>query len=205
MPASWTRMLDVRTWTALTEENWQRSAAAWAWLKNYTLSRRGGSLPALSLKDGLWSRLVPSHVILCQGEGGQAYASLGNATWASLTWPLNESGRTPDGLPMFQWSRGPTAWLYVTSPSEWFVIPSVAVRIRTGMVLRATGSAEPLMKYSLSHTNNLNFEDLKRCCEFLELDVANKRTVSELLAALAQHFSPGTNHTHHCSSSLWPK
>ena len=111
MPASWTRMLDVRTWTALTEENWERSAAAWAWLKNYTLSRRGGSLPALSLKDGLWSRLVPSHVILCQGEGGQAYASLGNATWASLTWPLNESGRTPDGLPMFQWSRSPTAWL----------------------------------------------------------------------------------------------
>ena len=91
---------------------------------------------------------------------------------------------------MFQWSRGPTAWLYVTSPSEWFVIPSVAVRIRTGMVLRATGSAEPLMKYSLSHTNNLNFEDLKRCCEFLELDIANKSTVRELLAALAQHFSP---------------
>ena len=120
--------------------------------KERQLLGRGGSLPALSLKDGLWSRLVPSHVILCQGEGGQAYASLGNATWASLTWPLNESGRTPDGLPMFQWSRGPTAWLYVTSPSEWFVIPSVAVRIRSGMVLRATGSAEPLMKYSLSHT-----------------------------------------------------
>ena len=62
------------------------------------------------------------------------------------------------------------------------------IRTQDGMALKAK-CAEPLMKYCLCHKNHLNWEDLKRCSEFLGI-FDHRRNCKEILEALAQHFCP---------------
>ncbi len=89
---------------------------------------------------------------------------------------------------MFKWSQGPATWLFVTDPDKWVAMEAEGIRTRDGMVLKSGGS-EPLVKFTLCHTNQLSFEDLGRCCEHLKLPSGNSHT--KRLEALADYFCPG--------------
>ena len=180
MQPRWIKLVGRRTWKPLTEEGCHLSQAAFRWL----LNRQQGE----KLENGLFSKLVFPFVVIC--SAGLAYASLGNAAWAVLAWPLIPVA----GGYVFQPAAG-VRWLHVTDPSQWEVIEvEGAFRPSMGIVLNQVGEPLPLIRYFVlrhPHSNKIVFQDVCRIavhlgCFDAQAVVAQSR--DQLMTKICEHF-----------------
>ena len=185
MSGQWTTMWGNRTWKPLTEEGNHRSQAAWIWLHKCL-----GGEPGMSLKSALFSRLVVPFVLVACSSDARVYASMGNASWAALGWPVMQLGANEDGLESYAWKSGEQMeWFHVTNPSDYYVIPTVGERAAMGVAFKQTAARVPLMRYcALHHSSLLTHADLGMCATHLNLDVAEGASRVQLLAAIQLHF-----------------
>ena len=183
LPSSWTAMWGKRTWKPLTEEGNHTSQAAWIWL--HARAQLG-----LATRLALWSKLVPCFTLIARVADGEVYASMGNATWAVLGWPMKKVATNDDGWDSYVFQPGAAVeWLHVTGPMDWAVIPLVGERCAMGIVLKQIADRVPLMRYSLlHHSRTLSHKDLSECAAHLALDVGTGPSRLDLLKALASHF-----------------
>jgi hypothetical protein len=180
LPSSWTAMWGKRTWKPLTEEGNHKSQAAWRWLH-----ARG----ELAVSLALWSKLVVPFMVVVRVADGKVYASMGNATWAVLGWPMTL-------VPCLHGSNfyafQPAAaveWFHVTAPMEWEVIPFAAEQSAMGVVLKQIADRTPLIRYTvLRHSRTLSHQELVDCATHLALDVGSRPSRLDLLKAFVSHF-----------------
>ncbi len=176
LPPAWSRLMKPgKTWHTLNEETLQRASAAWVWMRAY-MDGRGRSLPeATRIGDGRMSKLAPPCAILRHNvDGGQTFASLGNRVWAALGLPLQDFD--VDGELHYAFVRTPVVWFHIHAPGQWEVVPFVAVRCEgRGVVMKATGPPQPLVKYVLTtkNTHMLNADDLRRLVDHFALQPAS--------------------------------
>jgi hypothetical protein len=190
MSERWTHMMGRRSWNALTEETMHKSAAAWRWLHTYV---PGG--PA-KLDSALFSRLVLPFTLIKNDEGA-VYASMGNALWAALGWPLtpviagSDEADGSAGVYAFA-AEGSMMWIHVTSPLAWYVLPMVGDRAAGGIVFRQTAEPVLLMHFFLVNRRNPkpSYEELVMCAKGLHLEFdVRQPSRQQLLRALADHFN----------------
>ena len=186
MSAQWTKIWAPRYWKPLTEEGNHKSQAAWAWLQQ----RMGGGAVTTSLGSARFSKLVVPYVLVKRSSDAAVYASMGNASWAALGWPMNEAGADEDGLKCYAWQpEAGMVWFHVTDPSDWHVIPSLGVRGARGILSKQTAEPVPLLRYCLlHHSSTIAYQELVSCVSHLSLAVAEGSTRVQLLAALNTHF-----------------
>ena len=197
LPKAWSRMMKPgKNWHTISEETLQRAAAAWVWLHTY-MDGRGRSLPDTTLiGDAMMSKWVPKCVILTHNvDGGQSVASFGNRVWGALGLPLQDV--QIDGVVHYKFARTPVVWLHIASPSEWGVLPFVAVRAEThGVVMKPTDQPQSLVKHMLSNknTNLLTHADLQRLVNHLGVQpaTAGEPTTAQLISYLAFHSGGNT-------------
>ena len=95
-----------------------------------------GKLP---LGAARFSKLVLPHTLMQSHGGGQVYASMGNATWAWLGWPVIDSQELIEETHLKFDPEGSVNVLHVTNPSDWQVLSFSAIRGVEGIVLRRSG------------------------------------------------------------------
>lgn len=185
MSAPWTTMWGNRTWKPLTEEGNHKSQAAWVWLHKCL-----SGAPGTNLGSALFSRLVVPFVLVARSSDAQVYASMGNASWAALGWPMTRIGATGDTLETYIWQvGGGMEWFHVTDPSDFHVIPTEGQRAARGIVLKQTAERVQLMDYCVrNHSSGLTHADLVMCCTHLQLDLDLKSSRAALLTAVNLHF-----------------
>ena len=186
-----------KTWHTINEETLQRATAAWVWLHAY-MEGRGASLPLETrIGDALMSKWVPPCVILRHNApGGSTIASMGNRVWAALGLPLQEFDI--DGVVHYTFeARARVVWYHVIAPEQWDVVPFVASRHEVqGVVMKVTGTPEPLPKHCLQNknTNSLTDHDLHRLLVHLQLSQAESpeendaARLASIIATLAEHY-----------------
>ncbi len=189
LPKEWSQVLHPRkTWPTLSEATNQRMAAAWSWLDKFLLGR-GVSLPNdTRIGFALFSKLVLPGTIV--RKGGVCFASLGNALWGALGWPLDAFDVA--GGRVFEFRRAPVEWIHVIDPREWEVVPFAAVRHmdRGKILMEQRGEETPLMQHCLLQKgNNLHCDDLARCAALLGA-AAPPGDAEALLGALAHALAP---------------
>ena len=186
MSEQWTKIWGTRHWKPLTEEGNHKSQAAWAWLQK----RMGEGAVTTSLGSARFSKLVVPYVLVKRSSDAAVYASMGNASWAALGWPMNEAGADEDGLKCYAWQpEAGMAWFHVTDPSDWHVIPSLGVRGARGILSKQTAEPVPLLRYCLlHHSSTIAYQELVSCVTHLSLVVEEGSLRPQLLAALNTHF-----------------
>ena len=180
MTPRWIKLVGRRTWKPLTEEGSHLSQAAFRWLLNRPQGEK--------IEKGLFSKLVfPFDVVR---SAGVAYASLGNAAWAALAWPLT----SVEGGYVFQPTAG-VRWLHVTDPSQWDVIEvEGAFRPSMGIVMNQVGEPLPLIRYFVlrhPHSNKLAFQDVCRIAVHLgcfDAQAAAAQPRDKLMTSICEHF-----------------
>ena len=89
---SWTKLMGRRTWKSPTPEGIHVAVAAWRWLQNY-MAGYGMGLPGRCIDSASFSKLVMPHVLVLRDDDpDRVLASLGNAKWAALGWPVVRAG-----------------------------------------------------------------------------------------------------------------
>ena len=141
------------------------------------------------LGDALFTRLLGEDMVL-QGADGRVWASLGNAVWAALVYPLCERHRYPSGLRSFNWGGGNSAleFVHVVDPSSWLVLTCrSALAPAQGIHLEETEPPLPLLEASLrDRSRMLTMDLLQQVADYLHIGgVRNER--SALLRAVANH------------------
>ena len=181
MSLRWIKIVGRRSWKPLTEEGCHGSQAAFRWLLNRP--------PGEQLEKALFSKLVFPYVVICSADG-LAYASLGNAAWAVLAWPLSS---VADGF-VFQPNAG-VVWLHVVNPSQWDVIEvEGAFCMSTGIILRQVGAPMALIRYFAlrhPHSNKIGFQDVCRVAVHLDcfdVSTAAQQSRDQLMQSICQHF-----------------
>ena len=177
----WIKLVGRRTWKPLTEEGCHLSQAAFRWLLNRPQGEK--------LEKGLFSKLAFPFVVI--RSAGLAYASLGNAAWAVLAWPLISVA----GGYVFQPAAG-VRWLHVTDPSQWEVIEvEGAFKPSMGIVMNQVGEPLPLIRYFAlrhPHSNKIAFQDVCRIAVHLgcfdDAQAAAAQSRDQLMKRICEHF-----------------
>ena len=116
--------------------------------------------PPVNLAAGLFSKIMFLGVVVRQV--GSDHASLGNASWCALVWPLRVDGRDEDGTYSWGFEEGGSAeWVFLTNPLSWHTFPHKAIRLNKGIILEQVGAEEPLLKWSLRQAFVSHF---RICC-----------------------------------------
>ena len=95
--------------------------------------------------------------LLAPSTHGGMYASLGNATWMALGWPVERVELDPVSL---MWSykfqpAGEVESIFVTNPDEWQVVPTTTyIRSNVGIHLRQVAAPVPLLRYSVEESSS---------------------------------------------------
>ena len=180
MHPRWIRLVGKRSWKPMTEEGSHSSQAAFRWL----IGRPQGE----TLEKALFSRLVFPFVVI--RSAGLAYASLGNASWAVLAWPL----ALVDGGFVFQQAAG-VCWVHVTDPSQWEVIDiEGVVSASVGVVMKPVHDPLPLIQYFASRyplSSKINFQDVCRIAVHLgiaDVPAAAAQSRDQLMKSICEHF-----------------
>ena len=187
LPKPWSKIMSpVKTWPSLTEDAINKSTAAWVWLHNYMQMRTQN--PDLQISSALWTKFVLPYFVLL--HEAVAWASLGNAVWASLGIRL--SVEVVGGTSCYLFPRHESIeWFHVTEPSDWSVGLVEATRNSSkGIVLEAIGEAIPLLQHTLqTNSKALGIADLTRCAEYFQVVLSTNP--NELLQSIAEHLKPG--------------
>ena len=93
MTRQWTTIWGNRSWKPLIEEGNHKCQVAWHWLQ----TRMGGAA-ATSIASALFSKLVLPYVLVKRSSDSVVVASMGDASWAALGWPVTRVGEGDDGL-----------------------------------------------------------------------------------------------------------
>lgn len=202
MPASWSALMGRRTWASPTPEAAHRATAAWQWLHTY-LSRPAAADP-LPISHGWLSSLLRPFTVVA--GHGQLFASLGNARWAALVWPLRRLA-IPGGsaeAELLQWDGSDNAsaqWLHITDLKDWHVLPVQVVsplaarstypslgQEGRSILLRVIGAPIALLNYFFREKTCLSHADLLRLARDLELgDYPSSTARQVLIQAIAAH------------------
>jgi len=198
MSERWTSIMGKRNWNALTEESMHKSAAAWRWLQTFV---PGGHV---KLDSALFSRLVLPFTLI-QNDAGAVYASMGNAVWGALGWPVSPVAVGPDsdetdpdaaGMSAYAFdAQGSMTWIHVTNPLEWHVLPMAGARAAGGIILKQIAAPYSLMHFFLANRKNPlpSYDELLMCVKCLNLEFDSRQPPrKELLKALAVHFGDAT-------------
>ncbi len=87
LPKHWSRTLHPnKAWCSLSEAVTQRNSAAWMWLHTYMRLR--GQQEHVRLSSATFSKLLLPCTLVLRTTDDTAFASLGNAVWAALGWPM---------------------------------------------------------------------------------------------------------------------
>ena len=165
-------------------------AAAWHWLHEGAGLHVGG--PPVNLAAGLFSKIMVLGVVVRKVGSDNFWASLGNASWGALVWPLRVDGQDEDG--MYSWGfdvGGSAKWVFVTHPLNWHTFPHEGIRINKGIILKQVGADDPLLKCSLRQSIRFSFQDLLRLAGHCGMEGDASCTREFLLDSLANNFSPG--------------
>lgn len=210
LPASWTAVMGRRTWPSPTPESAHRATAAWAWLRTY-MDRPAAADP-LPISRGWLATLVRPFTVVV-GPGGQLVASLGNARWAALGWPLRrltvpECSGGAEAEHLLQWDGGASAqWFHVTDLKDWHVLPVQAISPLTArlaypslaqdqppsVLLRVTGAPVTLLSHFFCEKTCLSHAELLRLAQYLELGNFSSNTDRcVLIQAIAEHAADGS-------------
>ena len=185
MSPRWIEIAGRRTWKSLYEEGSHQSQAAWQWRLNRTDE---------PLESALFSKLVqPYIIILKQGANGveAAWASLGNACWAVLAWPLVPAS---GGQHRYAFSPGGGAtWIHITNPSAWRVAQVQGCMSSEGIVLDRLEEPMPLIRYfavTFPDSPKLSFKDVVRIAIHLGIDrsTASASSRGQILKLICAHF-----------------
>ena len=129
MPNEVCEILGEKTWLSPNAETSLVALAAWQWLHHYLQTtgndaNAGGLQPSISAAR--FTKLVQPHVMMSKsGNEPEFFASLGNARWAALGWPLTEVNVAGHLLYKFS-SLGAATWFHVTDLNQWQVWPTEA-------------------------------------------------------------------------------
>ena len=182
MSPRWIQIAGRRNWKSLYEEGSHQSQAAWHWLLNRTDE---------PLESALFSKLVqPYIIILKQGANGveAAWASLGNACWAVLAWPLVPAS---GGQHRYAFSPGGGAtWIHITNPSAWRVAQVQGCVSQEGIVLEGLEEPMPLIRYfavTFPDSAKLSFKDVVRIAIHLGID-PSASSREQVLKLICAHF-----------------
>ena len=126
--------------------------------------------------------------VLIARSDARVYASMGNAAWAGLGWPvmqLDEEGE----LRTYAFQQGGCMeWFHVTDPSDYHAIPTVGQLRDRGIIFKQTAQAVPLMRHCFAsgHSVTLSHEDIVRCARHLQIADGGSRV--KLLELISLHF-----------------
>ncbi|CAE8673040.1 unnamed protein product, partial [Polarella glacialis] len=193
------RIQDLVAWLErLIGGNHAQMCSGFRWLQNYV---PGGPV---KLDAALLSRLVLPFTLIQNNEGA-VYASMGNASWAALAWPVSPVAAGADeaadvvdeaGMSCYAFdAEGSMTWIHVTNPSVWHVLPMAGARAAGGIVLKQIAEPVLLMHFFLANRKNPepSYEELVMCAKRLNLEFDGKQPKrQELLRALADQFGDAT-------------
>ena len=184
MSPRWIQIAGRRSWKSLYEEGSHQSQAAWQWLLNRTADE--------ALECALFSKLVqPFIIILKQDANGveAAWASLGNACWAVLAWPLVPAS---GGQHRYAFSpRCGATWIHITNPSAWRVAQVQGCMSSEGIVMDRLEEPMPLIRYfatTFPDSAKLSFKDVVRIAVHLGIDNPGGNSRAEILKLICAHF-----------------
>ena len=195
LPEEWSRILHPnKVWATLSEDVTQRAAAAWHWLHTFVRGQEDGSLQAgVQIETAQFSKLASPCILMERAVGDAVVASLGNAVWGALVWPMQRVTLN-DGAAAFMFSRmGPVTWLHIVNPSDWHVLPWKAARhCDHGVLLEQCGDPISLLRHGLGNKNSLHCDDLLMCAKHLGIEVKEQDTsdAKAIIDLLCRHIAP---------------
>lgn len=131
-------------------------------------------------------------VVVRQVGSDRFWASLGNASWGALVWPLRVDGRDEDGTYSWSFENGGSAeWVFPTNPLSWHAYPHKGIRIIKGIILKQVEAEESLLKWSLRQSIRLSFHDLLRLANHCGVDCNASFSRDQLLDSLANYVAAG--------------
>ncbi len=197
MPRVWTKVMGPKTWPTVSEIVSHTGVAAWQWLQvGYSQARalaatQGRALPGLDA--ALFSRLVRADFILESVDSQVLGASLGNASWAVLLYPLDVIHHRESGWRTFGFCRSTQAktfFVHVTDPRLWQVIPYRSQTDDCGVTLEQVADPEPLIQASLRQCQCLADDLLVSIAALLGVGSEADARLT-LLGSLARRISEG--------------
>ena len=138
----------TRPWPALTEDNINRTSAAWNWLHKYAELHEQGI--DVKIGSGRLSKLVQPCTIVRRVAEAEVFAAMGNHLWGALGMPL--ASVDINGQTYWKFKRAPIEFLHTHDPSNWVALAFIVARKQGhGLVLKKTGSEDgtPLMVNTL--------------------------------------------------------
>ena len=125
--------------------------------------------------------------------GDAVVASLGNAVWGVLVWPMERVTLHADAAAWVFSRMGPVTWLHIVDPSDWRVLPWKAARhCDHGVLLKQCGDPISLLRHCLGNKNSLHCDDLLMCAAHLGIEVKEKDTsdAKAIIDLLCRHIAP---------------
>ena len=120
LPMRLAGIMGRKVWHTVAESWSRKGIAAWEWLQNGHANPCPSAGPgARTLDSALFSRLVASEMVLLNLQSGNLMASLGNASWAVLLWPVDLLESDIHGMRTMQ-LRAPAGACFghITDPSS---------------------------------------------------------------------------------------
>lgn len=193
MHQQWMSIMGTKRWKANTEDSSHKTAAAWHWLQTYSSGRLAQE--GIGIDRALFSKLVLPFTLL-RRTNQCAFASMGNATWGALVWPLAAVSTDENEHASYTFcTSSPSQWIHITDPSEWNVIPAESVSTANGIILKQNAPQVSLIKHCLANKHTLVHSDLVMCASHLNLlatpEGNHRASRDTLLEALANHVSEG--------------
>ena len=120
LPERWGELMSRKKWSTLSDTTLRKSAAAWHYLRHYTVSGLGAQ--GMRLSYGIFAKMVPDMHVLRNTVSGFVGLCLGTETWGALFWPLCAIS-DDSGNPCFALNnQGALEWQYFYSPDFWSVM-----------------------------------------------------------------------------------
>jgi hypothetical protein len=191
LPMRLAGIMGRKVWHTVAESWSRKGIAAWEWLQNGHANPCPNAGPgARTLDSALFSRLVASEMVLLNLQSGNLMASLGNASWAVLLWPVDLLESDIHGMRTMQ-LRAPAGACFghITDPSLWQVVPYTPERRPQGIVLQQSGPPESLVRACLRRPKELAHHDLIRLAAHLEIAGGASDSRKALLDSIARKVS----------------
>ena len=160
------------------------------WLHSYM--KMAGLGPGCPLESATFSRLVQPFTLLSRVADGKVVASLGNARWAWLAWPVVQVSVDADQRRVWQLKpTGAIEWHHLTNPDQWQVLPFACHVAECGIAMKQEAEPVSIIKHCLLQKHCLTHDDLKRIANHLRLETAAAATRQTLLLAIAEALADG--------------
>jgi len=194
LPVEWAKLMGRKTWHTSSEASCRKCIAAWEWLQvGHPCLCNNAGLPAPTLDSAMFSRMVLPEMVLRHVQTGKIQASLGNASWAVLFWPIDVLSHDADGMRTMQFGghQAKAFFGHVTDPLLWEVITYRVERTNQGIVLQQVGAPDSLVRACLLQRHGMTHADLVRLAAHLGTGSNSHDSRQQLLNALASHVSEG--------------